>query len=125
VIAVALVFVQFFVDERDDRNRAASAIGLRDQTIADSGQYFPLGLGQETPVRCFIQPLLYDGAGLVVPGRRIPFVENIVGWEAMMKLLAHCGASINLMAPSPANATPLNDGGAGSGGPFSKFWLQL
>src|SRR4051812_30313705 len=53
-----------------------------------------------------------------------PFVEHVVGRKAIVKHPAH-SASISLMALSPAKATPVNDGGAGIGGPLSRFWLQL
>jgi len=88
-IAVAPVLVQLFVNERDDWNRPIGAVGLRDQPIADSRQYLPLGLRQETAIRYFTQSLLDDGPRLVVPRGRIPLFENVVSREAVVEHLAH------------------------------------
>jgi hypothetical protein len=116
--------VELLVDEWDDRHRTVAAVGLRDQPVTDRVRNVPFGLGKKPAMRHFLEALFDDRACLLVPRRGIPFFENIVGREALAKPVAH-GALTILRAPSPASATPVNDGGAGNGGPFNRFWLQL
>ena len=120
-IAVAAILEQLGVDHRRERHRRTH-LRLRHDAIADSYEGLPVIAVEKARLTRQSEPLVDDPPGLLVPGQAVPFREHIVAGIAF----AHCAsASINFNAVSPDIANAVNAGGAGKGGPFSRFCDQL
>ena len=89
-VTVALVFVEFFVNPRNDRDfLCLTAIKLRHDPVGDSRKCACLLVSEESNRRNFFQTLADDFTRLVVPVRRRPFVENVVAGIARLKGFLH------------------------------------
>ena len=101
---------------------AAAFAGCGTMRVADRVERRPLVAGEETRLARHGEALVDHPPRLLVPGRRVPLGEDVVAGIALAHRLAR---SISASAASPASASAVKPGGAGSGGPFSTFCDQL
>src|SRR5262249_23052942 len=117
-ITITFAAIELLIDHRRDRRFDRAIGGLGDNLSTPGTKGSPLGFVAEA-VKLGIE------AQACVPGHRVAFVKNVVARVALCHLkLALSTLSINERAASPAIAKPVNEGGAGRGGPLRMFWLQ-
>jgi hypothetical protein len=116
-IAVPVILEQFCVDHRCNLHRRPG-FRLRHDAATHRFERPPLRFREEARLARQRQPPVYNAPGLLVPGWRMPFGKHIVAGVAV----AHeVSSSISPSAASPAIASAVKAGGAGSGGPFNRF----
>src|SRR5688500_17436477 len=113
--------MKLLVNPRNDRD-GIGPLGLRNESAADGRQSLPLRLTEEAARGYVGEPLPKDLARLVVPRRRVPLCQDVVGDVRSSKWgRPERSASRSSRAANPASARPVNAGGAGSGGPARRF----
>src|SRR5687768_17096777 len=117
--------MKLLVNPWNDRDGIGS-LRLRNETAADRFQSPPLRVSEEAARGYLGEPPPKNLAGLIVPRGRVPFREDVVV-DVRRPKWGHPrrSASESSRAANPASASPVNAGGAGSGGPARRFWRQL